>query len=499
MTQRKLRYCPNSDVVQLVAADIIFAIHPPEPVAGGGYQTLDWYYSGYTPGNIHSGQYDFASTALHELGHVQALDHVINSTELLHYYSGHGASGAINQLSPDTDILAGTEIINRSADTTLCFKGIKKVGNDCSLPDCADVGCGDAGYPLQAVFQLFPEHCLDNSYYAANSLQGSWYQMVATEVPVVAKDESMGSIVSRQWQIDTDGSPFDNMPCNDLSTMPDTCRSLYWTNPGDKKITLTVTDANGCSASYQEIISVQPECTDNLPIITQSRQICNPVVANCGSSDRNIQLRIARLDGLIGSGCYRYFISYHPTDPTVSTAQEVFTDADLQASDNPNEWQLNCLKAGYYRIQMTDEITACEAEQIIFLNNPEPVYPIIDQYQLQADAGCGACTGSIVLQTVNGNPDLEHYQFAWSVCDPPESCNVVQQNNLCAGAYAVTALDPSTGCSSTSNLSIDYTVPNNDGIVTGINIDVYPTVYTNNTNVRLSLPAAGEVTVEVFN
>ncbi|HNL08136.1 MAG TPA: hypothetical protein PKH93_11230, partial [Chitinophagales bacterium] len=167
--------------------------------------------------------------------------------------------------------------------------------------------------------------------------------------------------------------------------------------------------------------------------------------------------------------------------------------------DNPNEWQLNCLKAGYYRIQMTDEITACEAEQIIFLNNPEPVYPIIDQYQLQADAGCGACTGSIVLQTVNGNPDLEHYQFAWSVCDPPESCNVVQQNNLCAGAYAVTALDPSTGCSSTSNLSIDYTVPNNDGIVTGINIDVYPTVYTNNTNVRLSLPAAGEVTVEVFN
>lgn len=81
-----------------------------------------------------------------------------------------------------------------------------------------------------------------------------------------------------------------------------------------------------------------------------------------------------------------------------------------------------------------------------------------------------------MLQTVNGNLDLEHYQFAWSVCDPPESRNVVQQNNLCAGAYAVTAFDPSTGCSSTSNLSVDYTVPNNDGIVTGINIDVYPTV-----------------------
>jgi hypothetical protein len=498
LTQRRLRYCSASDVMQITAADIVFALYPPEPVAGGGYQTLDWYYTGYTSGSINSGQYDFGSTVLHELGHVQALEHVIKPTELLHYYSTHGASGAIDQLNPDTDVLAGTEIINRSADTTLCYKGIKKIIGDCALPTCANIGCTSPGYPLQVSFNLLPEHCLNNQDYLTNNVEGSWYQMVGTYATIIAKDQSMGNIVSRQWTIDSDNELFDNIPCNELSTLPDTCRSLYWTLPGNKNISLTVTDANGCTASYQQTITVQANCTLDLPITTSSHLICNPDILGC-TSNQNIQLLIADLSNLVGSGCFRYAIEYNATDPTVSTATQIFTGLDLIPDETTNTLMLNCLQQGYYKISITDEVTTCWAQKIVYLTPPASQLPIIDQYTNLPDAGCSTCTGQIQLLAVNGNTDLSNYTFAWSVC--PE-CNTTTQSNLCAGIYTITATDNRTGCSAVKGITINYDTggnTNTGGIVTGLHISVEPTVFNDVSNVRIAMPEAGEVTIEVYN
>ncbi len=500
-TLKKLSTCNATNEAIITETDIIFRDHPTQPVTGGGNENLDWYYTGYSPGNISSAEYDFYTMALHELGHAHVLDHVVNNHEIMNTFLWNSYTGVIHNFNPSTDLAAAANIIALSTTnpTNVCLNAMQMVSPaNCALPTCANIGCTSPGYPLQVSFNLYPEHCLDDLYYLTNNIQGSWYQMVATTVPIIAKDQSMGNIVSRQWNIQTDpGEPFSNLPCNDLSTI-DTCRSLFWTLPGNKNLSLTVTDANGCTATYQQSITVIDTCPLDLPIETSTQLICNPNLLGCGSN-QNIQLQITDLTNILGSGCFRYLIEYNATDPTVSTTTQIYTDLDLIRDETQNKLLLNCLPQGYYKIKITDEITACEAIKIIYLTPPASQLPIIDQYTNLPDAGCNTCTGQIQLLAVNGNTDLSNYTFAWSVC--PE-CNTTTQSNLCTGIYTITATDNRTGCSAVKGITINYDTggdTNPNGVVTGLHISVEPTVFNDVSNVRIAMPEAGEITIEVYN
>lgn len=499
-TRKKIQVCATAGYAKVSAIDMVFRDHPAKNV-DGVIEELDWYYNGYTSGAIYLGQQDFYTAILHEFGHAPLLGHVNKSSELMNTYSKSGSQGINHTISPTTDLVAAASIMQLStSDTTnVCLSAMHAAPPaNCALPTCANIGCTSPGYPLQVSFNLLPEHCLNNQDYLTNNVEGSWYQMVGTYATIIAKDQSMGNIVSRQWTIDSDNELFDNIPCNELSTLPDTCRSLYWTLPGNKNINLTVTDANGCTASYQQTITVQANCTLDLPITTSSHLICNPDILGCGSN-QNIQLLIADLSNLVGSGCFRYAIEYNATDPTVSTATQIFTGLDLIPDETTNTLMLNCLQQGYYKISITDEVTTCWAQKIVYLTPPASQLPIIDQYTNLPDAGCSTCTGQIQLLAVNGNTDLSNYTFAWSVC--PE-CNTTTQSNLCAGIYTITATDNRTGCSAVKGITINYDTggdTNPNGVVTGLHISVEPTVFNDVSNVRIAMPEAGEVTIEVYN
>ena len=61
-------------------------------------------------------QYDFASTAKHELGHAMGFGHNINSTSLMHYASGRGPGAT----SIDDYLVGAEQILARNISTALC-------------------------------------------------------------------------------------------------------------------------------------------------------------------------------------------------------------------------------------------------------------------------------------------------------------------------------------------------------------------------------------------
>ena len=459
----------------------------------------NWVYNGYAHGTAEN----FEHNALHELGHFQLNQHVNEETLMSGggFVFGDDLDNIVN-ITNDPARRGAKAVVDFSTTAfsptnAYAYKPMLPVAPDsCALDTCSisQTNCTDPNYPLYAYFALVPELCLDDPTYD----NISWYNTVGTDVSIVAKEGALGEIVDYSWTVDTDDATFGNQPC-DFSSASDTCRALFWTVPGEKNIQLTVTDANGCTSSYEQTVTVVPDCTTPLPITTDSRRICNTNFLGCGSSDRNIQLLIEDISQTEGSGCFRYYIYYHSTDETVSTYEEFYTETDLVRNESSNSRLLNCLKEGYYRIDVMDEVTTCHGETIVHLSTPAPTYPIINQYVVSNDAGCSSCTGSISLLEVNNNTDLSNYTFAWSACSPPESCNVTTVENLCAGLYNITALDTTTGCSGTVNINVNYNISSGGGLVTGINIDVNPTVYTDIADVRLTLPQAGEVTVEVYN
>lgn len=74
---------------------------------------VDW---GYAE-NVNGNQYDFNSTALHEIGHAAGLGHVINPIGLMHYNSGRGKD---NFALIDDYLPALTTILRRNISTNIC-------------------------------------------------------------------------------------------------------------------------------------------------------------------------------------------------------------------------------------------------------------------------------------------------------------------------------------------------------------------------------------------
>ena len=71
---------------------------------------VSWHYGTGTPG---SGQFDFESVALHELGHGTQLNHIITPTAVMHFSISNGQSKRV--LSAASDVAAGQDVFTFSA------------------------------------------------------------------------------------------------------------------------------------------------------------------------------------------------------------------------------------------------------------------------------------------------------------------------------------------------------------------------------------------------
>ena len=176
------------------------------------------------------------------------------------------------------------------------------------------------------------------------------------------------------------------------------------TNLSPNNYVVTITDANGCTASAQTNIT-QPNAI-NLTITT--------VDATCGTLNGSAT---ATASGGTGSFTYNW-----------------------QAPINSTNANANALGAGSYNITVTDN-SGCTATQTFGISNANG--PDITNFVIN-NATCEQPNGSISLTVTGGT------NFTWS----PNVSSTNTANNLTANTYAVTVSD-NNGCSAVGAYTID--------------------------------------------
>jgi hypothetical protein len=176
------------------------------------------------------------------------------------------------------------------------------------------------------------------------------------------------------------------------------------TNLSPNNYVVTITDANGCTASAQTNIT-QPNAI-NLTITT--------VDATCGTLNGSAT---ALASGGTGSFTYNW-----------------------QAPINSTNANANALGAGSYNITVTDN-SGCTATQTFGISNANG--PDITNFVIN-NATCEQPNGSISLTVTEGT------NFTWS----PNVSSTNTANNLTANTYAVTVSD-NNGCSAVGAYTVD--------------------------------------------
>lgn len=500
-TLRKFRLCGDHSAYILESVDIIFN----DTVLVGGTIPGSWYYNGTTT-PITVDQQDFLTVAIHELGHAHLIEHIIEDSELMHFVQVSGSEGIYHTLNPLTDVIVGQSVMSRSTpDVTInCYGGMKPVVPDsCALPTCYIDDCLAPDYPLYASFTITPEECLDDPTWTPAT---DWQLSIGQNVSLVFQSTSDGFIDSYEWDFD-DLPSFLAFPC-DFASDEDTCMTAFWDSEGVRIVTLTVTDIWGCQQTFSEMINIEPiGCTMEEAIladITEPEVTCDINAATCPQADATGIISLAPFAAGVGSDCYSYFVEYHSTCECFGLDSEaIFTDNDFVYDESGAH--LQCLAEGYYQVNVTDEISICVADTVFYLQLQPQNSFLITQYSLQETTfSCtsgDACNGTASVNQVNSQPLNNSYTYAWSDCTPPESCNTPDRTGLCIGSYTVSVTDIFTGCSGTRTFSLAGSIGNGSGtsgVIAGVDIDIYPAVFDNLTNVRLTLDEDSEVTVDVW-
>lgn len=251
VTRSNFSFCTSPLNIYLDDVDLIFAKTP----AG----SLSW---NFGPGNATNNEFDFESTALHELGHAHQMTHVINTNGVMHYNLNPGVE---RRVLSSQDIAGGNDIISFS-NTASCGPNphTPLSSGNCTLgsPTAQFVGVPQQGCaPLEVFFF----------------------------------DQSSGNPTSWQWDIDNDGI-IDYTSKNISHT---------YTQAGTYAVTLIVGSSGG---------------TDTL---TQNKYIeVAPSLQVDGGVDEVLcagQTIALQASATGGSGSYRY--EWQPANGTLSNTQ----------------------------------------------------------------------------------------------------------------------------------------------------------------------------------
>jgi len=181
---------------------------------------------------------------------------------------------------------------------------------------------------------------------------------------------------------------------------------------GDHQITLTVTNANGCTATSMFTISVQ---TCPLTITGVATE------ASCTGNDGTITITPT---GATGTVSYQWSLT------------------SIGNTSTPNG-----LAAGTYMVTATDE-ASCSATTTVTINSTSG---LVLSPNIQLPACPGDNNGQITVTVTGGTPD---FTYSWSNGLP--NANVV--SNLSAGTYSLTVTD-ADGCQATGTYQVDNPTP----------------------------------------
>jgi gliding motility-associated-like protein len=170
--------------------------------------------------------------------------------------------------------------------------------------------------------------------------------------------------------------------------------------------TVTVTDANNCTAQGQVTITQPAQLQPNA---TSTNVTCNTF---CNGS--------ATANPTGGIGPYSYL--WMPGSFTTSS--------------------INGLCAGSYTLTVTDA-NNCQQNQTVIITQPNPLNVSINATQISCNAVCNGAAASVVS---GGTPP---YAYSWL----PNGETTPSISNLCAGSYTVTVTD-ANGCVNTASVTL---------------------------------------------
>ena len=374
-----------------------------------------------------------------------------SSPKWIHYSQTNG-----NNRLPNV-IVSELEIVGNKLRAATYGRGVWETPLQTAA--CVCYNCEDPNYILEAQFTLTPLDCINNPNFDPN---GDWKNNVSTGNPIIAEDASIGNNIVQYIWTTNPADLANNNPavswCNDIGPS-DTCKRYSWAVAGTKTVTLTVVDANGCTDSYTDTLMLQnygglPCIEEFTPSIIQPYDLCDPNSSLCTIGNTG-QINLLPNENFVGDiSCYTFDLLLNDS---VIDETPVFHDN--------GSISFMCLPPNTYTIWASNEVFACNFPYYDLILEPSSPSPNGSTLYASTATSTDNCTGEASITHIASEymATAYHYNFAWSDCNPPESCNTFSRTGLCAGNYDITATNQLTGCSSFHSINInDGTIADND-------------------------------------